>query len=176
MCILLTSLQSKHYLQAFLYYSTPAWGNSEICRLICGWIGKFGSFPGGTHGKEPACQCRRHKRHDLDPGVGKILWRRARQPMPVFLPGEFPWTEEPGGWWFTGSQRAGHDYSGLARMHREAQIWLRSLWHLPCWFAVVHSPAVLPFSARTGLVEGGWQMRDSIKLNLFFFFFFFFFL
>ena len=26
----------------------------------------------------------------------KILWRRAWQPTPVFLPGESPWTEEPG--------------------------------------------------------------------------------
>ena len=24
-------------------------------------------------------------------------WRRAWQPPPVFLPGESPWTEEPGG-------------------------------------------------------------------------------
>jgi len=30
----------------------------------------------------------------LDPWVGKILWR-AWQLTPVFLPGEFPWTEEP---------------------------------------------------------------------------------
>ena len=27
--------------------------------------------------------------------VGKISWRRAWQPTLVFLPGEFPWTEEP---------------------------------------------------------------------------------
>ena len=27
---------------------------------------------------------------------GKIAWRRAWQPTPVFLPGETPWTEEPG--------------------------------------------------------------------------------
>ena len=27
---------------------------------------------------------------------GKIPWRRAWQPTPVFLPGECPWTEEPG--------------------------------------------------------------------------------
>jgi len=26
--------------------------------------------------------------------VGKIPWRRAWQPTPVFLPGESPWTEE----------------------------------------------------------------------------------
>ena len=31
----------------------------------------------------------------LDPWVGKIPWRRAWQPTLVFLPGEFPWTEEP---------------------------------------------------------------------------------
>ena len=29
-------------------------------------------FPGGTSGKEPACQCRRPKRHGFDPWVGKI--------------------------------------------------------------------------------------------------------
>ena len=45
-------------------------------------------FPGGTSGKEPTCQCRRCKRHGFDPWVGKIPWRRAWQPTPVFLPGE----------------------------------------------------------------------------------------
>ena len=29
----------------------------------------------------------------------KIPWRRARQPTLVFLPGDSPWTEEPGGLW-----------------------------------------------------------------------------
>ena len=29
--------------------------------------------------------------------VGKIPWKRAWKPTPVFLPGESPWTEEPGG-------------------------------------------------------------------------------
>ena len=43
---------------------------------------------GGTSGKEPACQCRRCERHRLDPWVQKILWRRAWQPTPVFVPGE----------------------------------------------------------------------------------------
>ena len=33
----------------------------------------------------------------VDPWVGKIPWRRAWQPTPVFLRGESPWTEEPGG-------------------------------------------------------------------------------
>ena len=38
-------------------------------------------------------QCRRP---GFDPWVGKIPWRRERVPTPVFLPGESPWTEEPG--------------------------------------------------------------------------------
>ena len=33
-------------------------------------------FPGGASGKEPACQCRRLKRHGFSPWVGKIPWRR----------------------------------------------------------------------------------------------------
>ena len=35
------------------------------------------SFLGGASGKEPACQCRRHKRRRFNPWVGKIPWRRA---------------------------------------------------------------------------------------------------
>ena len=54
-------------------------------------------FLGGSSGKEAACQCRRHKTHGFDPWVWKITWRRAWQPTPVSLPGESPWTEEPGG-------------------------------------------------------------------------------
>ena len=38
--------------------------------------------------KEPACRCRRRKRHGFDPWVGKIPWRRPWQPIPVLLPGE----------------------------------------------------------------------------------------
>ena len=44
--------------------------------------------PGGASGKEPTCQCRRHKRHGLEPWVRKTPWRRARQLTAVFLPGE----------------------------------------------------------------------------------------
>ena len=40
-------------------------------------------FPGGTKGKEPACQCRRCKRCGFDLWVGKISWRRAWQPTSV---------------------------------------------------------------------------------------------
>ena len=36
------------------------------------------------------------RRPGFDPWVRKIPWRRERLPMPVFLPGESSWTEEPG--------------------------------------------------------------------------------
>ena len=45
-------------------------------------------FPVGNSGKEPTCQCRRRKRHGLDPLVRKVLWKRKRQPTPVLSPGE----------------------------------------------------------------------------------------
>ena len=48
-------------------------------------------------------------RPGFDPWVGKIPCRRAWQPTPVFLPGESPWTEEPGWLQPMGSQRVGHD-------------------------------------------------------------------
>ena len=47
-----------------------------------------GGFPGGANGKEPTSQCRRHERHGFDSWVGKIPWRRAWQPTPVFFAGE----------------------------------------------------------------------------------------
>ena len=45
-------------------------------------------IPGGARGKEPICQCRRHKRHRFNPWVRKIPWRRKWQPTPVYLLGE----------------------------------------------------------------------------------------
>ena len=56
------------------------------------------AFPGGL-AVRICLQCRRHMRRGFDPWVGKIPWRKARQPTPVlpgnplqntpvFLPGE----------------------------------------------------------------------------------------
>ena len=44
-------------------------------------------FPGAASGKEPTCQCRRHKRRGFDYWIRKFPWRRAWQLIPV-LPGE----------------------------------------------------------------------------------------
>ena len=50
------------------------------------------------------------QRPGLDPWDGKIPWRRAWQPTPVFLSGESPWTEELGGLQSMGLQRVGYDW------------------------------------------------------------------
>ena len=74
-------------------------------------------FPGGASGKEPTCQCRRHKRCVFDPWVRKIPWKRSWQSTSVFLPRESPWIEEPVRLWFIGSQRVGHDWSDFTHTH-----------------------------------------------------------
>ena len=49
----------------------------------------YWASPGEFSGKEPVCQCCRHKRSGFGPWVGTIPWGRAWQPTPVLLPGEF---------------------------------------------------------------------------------------
>ena len=45
--------------------------------IVCGgiWVrvGTMKGFSGGASGKEPACQCRRHKRCGFDPGLERSL-------------------------------------------------------------------------------------------------------
>ena len=63
-------------------------------------------FPGDSDGKETASNVG-------DPGsipeLGRSPGGRAQQPTPVFLLGESPWTEEPGGLQSMLLQRVGHD-------------------------------------------------------------------
>ena len=42
-----------------------------------------------TGDKKSCCQCRRHKRCNFSPWVGKIQYSRKWQPTPVLLPGKF---------------------------------------------------------------------------------------
>ena len=63
-------------------------------------------LPRWLSGKESSCQGRRHWFH---PWVGKIPWRRKRQPTPVFLPGESHGRRSLVGYSPIGSQRTGPD-------------------------------------------------------------------
>ena len=51
-------------------------------------VSALGGFPAGARGKEPAHQCRRHKKLGFDPWFRKVPWGREWQPTSVFLPGE----------------------------------------------------------------------------------------
>ena len=64
-------------------------------------------FPGCSPGKnQPAMLI---DQTQFDSWVGKLPWRRAWQPTPVFLSRESPGTEVPGGRQSMGSQRVRHD-------------------------------------------------------------------
>ena len=45
-------------------------------------------FPGGSAGKESACNAGDEGGGEFDPWVGKIPLQEGMQPTPVFLPGE----------------------------------------------------------------------------------------
>ena len=72
-------------------------------------------FPDGSSDKKPACQCRRHKRCRFSLWFGKTPWRKKWQPTSAFLPGESPWTEEPGRLQSTGLQSVGYIWSDWTR-------------------------------------------------------------
>ena len=76
-----------------------------------------GGFTGGANGKEHTCHWRRCKRYWFDSWVGKIPWRRAWQPTPVFLPGESLEQRSLVGYCPIGSHRVEHNSSNLAHMH-----------------------------------------------------------
>ena len=65
------------------------------------WVRNFGwlswVFPGGSSGKEPACQCRRHERLRFNPWIGKTLGVGNGNPLQI-LDWKITWTEEPGGY------------------------------------------------------------------------------
>ena len=81
----------------------------------------FSRHSGGSNGKEPACQCRRHKRHLFDPWVRKIPWRRGWQPTPVFLPRESHGQRNLRGY-SSWSHRIRQDWSNLACTHASLAI------------------------------------------------------
>ena len=64
---------------------------TQAFRLLCllsllRSMALHGGFPGDASGKELAYQCRRLNNFGFDTWVGKIPWRRAWQPTPIFLP------------------------------------------------------------------------------------------
>ena len=99
-------------------------------------------FPGGASGKEPACQCWRHKKHGFDPWVRKIPWRRAWQPTLVFLPGE------------SHGQRS---LNGLQSMELQSQTRMK-------WLSV---HALHQALGKFGGEEESWYLEGRVHLGVF---------
>ena len=99
------------------------WSNTWHC-LLNSYKVKIG-FLSGASGKEPASQCRRHERHGFNPWIGKIPWRRAWQPTPVFLPEKSHGQRRLLGY-RPESQRVGHNLSDLAQSKNQTEgSWTR---------------------------------------------------
>ena len=86
-------------------------------------------FLGGISGKEPACQCRRLKRHGLQSIGQEDLPEKEMATCFSMLAWRIPWAEEPGGLQSIAC-RGGHDWSDLAhnthlwRRGRQRMRWL----------------------------------------------------
>ena len=63
-----TKVHKEHTLHLITMLLKPL---PELFSLSVGWW--EGCFPGVTSGKEPTCQCRRHRRCGFSPWVRKIL-------------------------------------------------------------------------------------------------------
>ena len=136
---------------------------------------------------ESFCKLRIHlqcRRPGFDPWIAKISWRRAWQPTPVFLPGESPWMEEPGGLQSVGSQRVGHDWvtkrsttqEVLKAIHFDAaSSCLLSYWgifNVVIWGIILesscqclwseHSNLSHPCSVWCRMKNGGWSRLRAI--------------
>ena len=80
-------------------------------------------------------------------------WRRAWQPTPVFLPGESPWTQEPGGFAkeSMGSQRVRHDWPTKHSTYT--------------WRRVVASVATIQARNIFGLCRSSWGGREFSEVR-----------
>ena len=78
-----------------------------------------------TSGKEPACQCSRHKRFEFNPWVRMILWRKKWQPTPLFLSGESHGQRCLAGYSLCGHKELGTtEVTRHAHRHTAVSYWL----------------------------------------------------
>ena len=80
-------------------------------------------FPGHARHKEPACQCRRHKRCEFHPWVRKITGGGHGNPH-QYSHLENSWTKEPDGLRSMESQWVRHNWSNLACTHTHMYIFI----------------------------------------------------
>ena len=76
-----TSWATREAQRYFSLIVKKIWWNIRLFHRLSPWLSR----------KRTHLQCRRCRRQDFDPSVGKIPWKRKRQPTPVFLLGKSLW-------------------------------------------------------------------------------------
>ena len=154
-----------------------------------GSIPGSGRSPGGGSSNplqdSPGCLENPHGQRSL---VGCSPWGRKWQPTLVFLPGESPWTEEPGGLQSMESRRVGRDWA--PNTFTSWSFCFRSQWEptfqvclCSCvcfWLWPVSSASKLAtggdisvfLSRFKGMVVGTWVIRVTWTESSFFVFWF----
>ena len=84
-------------------------------------------LPGDATGKEPTCQCRRHKTCGFNPWVAKTPGGKGMETHSSILTQRIPCSEEPGRLQSIGSQRVKHDWNDLASTEKEKSTFSLSL-------------------------------------------------
>ena len=96
-------------------------------------------FPSGTHGKEPFCQCRRHKRLGFNPWAGKIPGEGNGNPL------QDSCLENPmdrGAWWPTV-----HRVQSLTQLKQFSRHTLvLALEFIDRWYILVRSFGIPPLN------------------------------
>ena len=98
----------------------------------------------------------------VHPWVRKIYWRRVWQPTPVFLPGEYPWIEEPCGLQSMGSPRVGHDW---ATKHIDTYQVALEVKNPPAKPGDIREVGSIPWSGRHPGGRNGNPLQDSCLEN-----------
>ena len=85
-------------------------------------------LPRWLSGKESACHCKRHWRHEFDVWVGKIPWSRKWKPTPEFLTGR-------GAWWVTvhGVLKRFSDWTTATKY----SMWCDHTWEKIWWVSII---------------------------------------
>ena len=117
----------------------------------------YKDFP-GTSGEEPACQCRRCKRLGFSRWVRKVPWRRAWQPTPVFLPGEFHGQTMV----YKSQTVIISRQTGIKHQFKFLLIYLSVVWHI-IKFSKAHlfSPSIKWAKCRTNFTAMLWIFKKT---------------
>ena len=108
-------------------------------------------FPGGSVGRESACNVGDAGNHKFSPWAGKIPWKRAWQPTLVFSSGEFHGQRS-----LVGYSPRGHKESDTTKATEYKEEDLVSAW----------SFCSLSHSTNIGIQHGGKQVRKSLGLRV----------